>query len=58
MFVVIGPEVKVEPVLNSLRLRDPYEQDPGQLVRRRSNLTHVGRFVNDDPPECLLPPAS
>jgi hypothetical protein len=56
--LIHGAEVKVKTILDHLRLRHPNEEESGKLLRRWPNLTHVGSFVNDDPLERPLPPAS
>jgi hypothetical protein len=56
--LVDGSKVQVESILGRLRFRYPHEQESGQPLRRRPYLEHVEPFVDDDPPEGLLPPAS
>ncbi len=55
---IVGAEVEVQPVLYRLCLRNPNEQKSGKLVRGRPDLHYVGRFANDHPFKCPLPPAS
>jgi hypothetical protein len=55
---VIWAEVKVQPVLHYLSLRDSDEQQPRAPIGHRTDLELLGIVVHDHPAERVQPPAA
>ena len=57
-FLVVGPEVQMQSILDLLGLYDRCEDQARDLISARTNLELVWVVVNDHPAERLEPPAT